>query len=70
MHMSKTQIDIDDDLLAHAAEILGTTTKRATVEAALRATTAKHARRQLGDLIAASGIAPAELDRQAEKAWR
>ncbi|NDL58866.1 type II toxin-antitoxin system VapB family antitoxin [Phytoactinopolyspora mesophila] len=68
--MSKTQIDIDDDLLAQAGEILGTTTKRATVEAALRATTAKHARRRLGDLIAESDMTPAELDRQADEAWR
>jgi Arc/MetJ family transcription regulator len=68
--MTKTQIDIDDDLLAQAAEILGTKTKRETVEAALRATTARQARRRLGELIAASGQTPAELDREAEKAWR
>ncbi len=68
--MSKTQIDIDDDLLAQAGEILGTTTKRATVEAALRAATAEHARRRLGDLIAAAGTSPTELDHQAESAWR
>jgi Arc/MetJ family transcription regulator len=57
-------------LLAEAAEILGTTTKRATVEAALRATTARSARRRLGELIAASGRSPAELDQQREAAWR
>lgn len=68
--MTKTQIDIDDDLLAQAGEVLGTTTKRATVEAALRATTAKHARRRLGALVAQSGVAPTDLDRQAEEAWR
>ncbi|TDD70428.1 type II toxin-antitoxin system VapB family antitoxin [Jiangella aurantiaca] len=67
--MTKTQIDIDDSLLAQAAEILGTKTKRETVEAALRATTARQARRRLGELIAASGLTPAELDREAEKAW-
>ncbi|PZF82845.1 type II toxin-antitoxin system VapB family antitoxin [Jiangella anatolica] len=68
--MTKTQIDIDDSLLAQAAEILGTKTKRETVEAALRATTARQARRRLGELIAASGLTPAELDREAENAWR
>lgn len=67
--MTKTQIDIDDSLLAQAAEILGTKTKRETVEAALRATTARQARRRLGELIAASGLTPAELDREAAQAW-
>jgi len=31
----RTNIDIDDELLAEAAEVLGTNTKKATVEAAL-----------------------------------
>jgi Arc/MetJ family transcription regulator len=31
----RTNIDIDDELLAKAAEVAGTTTKRATVEYAL-----------------------------------
>ncbi|SDU23401.1 hypothetical protein [Jiangella alkaliphila] len=44
-------------------------TKRETVEAALRATTARQARRRLGELVAASGLTPAELDREAEQAW-
>lgn len=67
--MAKTQIDIDEDLLAAAAQVLGTKTKRETVEAALRATTAKQARRRLGDLVAATGKTPAELDGEAEQAW-
>lgn len=33
--MSKTLVDIDDDLLARAAEHLGTATKKDTVNAAL-----------------------------------
>lgn len=35
--MSKTLIDIDDELLAKSQEILGTTTKKDTVNQALRA---------------------------------
>jgi Arc/MetJ family transcription regulator len=31
----RTNIDIDDELLAEAAQVLGTSTKKATVEAAL-----------------------------------
>jgi len=34
--MAKTLIDIDEALLAQAAEILGTTTKKDTVNGALR----------------------------------
>jgi Arc/MetJ family transcription regulator len=34
--MPKTLIDIDGDLLAEAQQILGTTTKKATVNQALR----------------------------------
>lgn len=34
--MTATQIDLDDKLVAEAAKILGTTTKKATVNEALR----------------------------------
>jgi Arc/MetJ family transcription regulator len=34
--MSKTLIDLDDDLLTQAQEILGTTTKKDTVNEAMR----------------------------------
>jgi Arc/MetJ family transcription regulator len=34
--MTKTLIDVDDDLLAQAQEILGTTTKKDTINAAIR----------------------------------
>jgi Arc/MetJ family transcription regulator len=33
--MSRTFLDVDDELLAEAAKIFGTTTKNATVNAAL-----------------------------------
>jgi Arc/MetJ family transcription regulator len=42
--MTKTLIDIDDELLASAAAVLGTSTKRSTVEAALRELIARHRR--------------------------
>jgi Arc/MetJ family transcription regulator len=38
----RTNIDIDDDLLAEAARIAGTTTKKATVETALRELIRRH----------------------------
>lgn len=40
--MVRTNIDIDDDLLAEAAAIAGTTTKRSTVETALRELIRQH----------------------------
>ena len=36
-NVSKIVIDVDEDLLAYAAEVLGTRSERETVEAALRA---------------------------------
>ena len=36
MGMTKTPVEIDDDLLAAAADVLGTRTKKDTVNAALR----------------------------------
>ncbi|HYV32359.1 MAG TPA: type II toxin-antitoxin system VapB family antitoxin [Candidatus Binatia bacterium] len=41
--MSKTLIDIDDNLLTQAGQILGTTTKVGTVNTALREIVRQHA---------------------------
>jgi Arc/MetJ family transcription regulator len=41
--MAKTLIDIDADLLDHARQILGATTKKATVNSALREVVRRHA---------------------------
>lgn len=42
--MARTMIDVDDELLQRAAELLHTTTKRDTVNAALREVVARRAR--------------------------
>jgi Arc/MetJ family transcription regulator len=42
--MSRTVIDLDDEALEAAARELGTTTKRDTVNSALREVTARHRR--------------------------
>ena len=55
--MSKTHIDIDEDLLAQVARITGTTTKRETVEAALRATLRQDRRRAAVERLVARGHA-------------
>jgi Arc/MetJ family transcription regulator len=46
MAMVKTPIEIDEEALATAAEVLGTKTKKDTVNAALRQVTAQAARRR------------------------
>lgn len=50
--MAKTLIDIDEELLAQARDALGTTTKKDTVNAALREVLALQERRSaVADLV-------------------
>jgi hypothetical protein len=46
MHMARTVIDLDDEMLARAQRALGTTTKRDTVNAALAYAAAADAERR------------------------
>ncbi|MET8703182.1 type II toxin-antitoxin system VapB family antitoxin [Kitasatospora sp. NPDC004723] len=51
--MAKTMIDINEEALALAAEVLGTTTKKDTVNAALEEIGARYRREQaLAQLVA------------------
>ncbi|MFE9202363.1 type II toxin-antitoxin system VapB family antitoxin [Micromonospora sp. NPDC007230] len=54
--MSRTILDVDDDLLAEAAKILGTTTKKATVNAALEAVVNREKRREFADWLKTGGL--------------
>ncbi|MEV6635203.1 type II toxin-antitoxin system VapB family antitoxin [Actinoplanes sp. NPDC051470] len=54
--MARTILDVDDDLLSEAAEILGTKTKRATVNAALQALVNREKRRDFADWLKAGGL--------------
>jgi Arc/MetJ family transcription regulator len=64
--MAKTSIEIDTDVARQAASILGTTTLRATVDAALHEVVA--AQRRLGLLALLSE--PGRFDFEAvERAW-
>ena len=65
--MAKTVIDIDENLLAYAAELLGTSAKSATVDAALRAVTAKPARARELDAIASGDL---DLSDARDDGWR
>ena len=59
--MPKMLIDIDPDVLAQAQGLLGTSTKKATVNAALREVVRRAAVREFSDL-ARSGIFDALLN--------
>lgn len=65
--MTKMLIDIDDDALAEAAEILGTKTKKDTVNAALRETSVTrrraHALVEMRKLVADGGLDHELLER-------
>ncbi|MFF0252021.1 type II toxin-antitoxin system VapB family antitoxin [Micromonospora zamorensis] len=54
--MSRTILDVDDQLLAEAGVILGTTTKKATVNAALKAVVDRAKRRQFADWLKSGGL--------------
>jgi Arc/MetJ family transcription regulator len=64
--VSKTSVEVDPDILQQAAEILGTTTLRATIDAALREIV--HARRRL-ELVALLGQEGRFDFEHAERAW-
>lgn len=62
-------IDLDDDLVARAAEKLGTTTKKDTVHAALRAALRSSATRSLMDRMA-ENVAGVEDEERVNEMWR
>ncbi len=55
--MTKILVDVDDDALAEAAELLGTTTKKDTVNAALRETAERLRRAKAYDRLIEMGKA-------------
>ncbi|SPF06221.1 type II toxin-antitoxin system VapB family antitoxin [Streptomyces sp. MA5143a] len=62
--MSRTVIDLDDEALAEAAKQLGTTTKRDTINTALREVTARYRRLRALDearTLAADGALDMDL---------
>jgi Arc/MetJ family transcription regulator len=46
----RTNIDLDEDLMTQAAAILGTVTKKSTVEAALKEIIRRQAMRELSEM--------------------
>lgn len=54
--VSRTILDVDDELLSEAAKIFGTTTKKATVNAALKAAVDREKRREFADWLKSGGL--------------
>ncbi len=64
--MAKTLIDLDPELLAQAQQILGTATKKETVNTALREVVRRWAATEFGGLARSGvfdGLLPAEAER-------
>ena len=68
--MSTTRIELDQELLAQAADILGTTTKKATVNEALRRVVQLEARRRHLEERAAGALPDLSDPAVMRAAWR
>lgn len=68
--MSKTLIDLDDELLAQAAEFLGTKTKKDTVNGALTEYVKFKLRMSFGERLASGGLPDLGDPELMAQAWR
>jgi Arc/MetJ family transcription regulator len=68
--MSTTQLELDQNLLRQAAEILGTTTKKATVNEALRRVVDEDLRRRHVDELAGGALPDLADPEIMAAAWR
>lgn len=67
--MSMTAIDIDDDALAQARKILGTTTKKDTINAALHDVVRRQAVADLFELMDSDAFEYDDPERLRHDAW-
>ena len=70
VEMAKTLIDVDEEYLAAAREVLHTQTKKDTVNAALREVAALAARRRDLQRLASGGLPDLEDEEVMRGAWR
>jgi Arc/MetJ family transcription regulator len=68
--MPTTQLELDQNLLRQAAEVLGTTTKRATVNEALRRVVEEDLRRRHMDELAGGALPDLADPEIMAAAWR
>lgn len=67
--MTRTVINLDDDLLDQASVILGTKTKVATVNAALKDVVDRRKRMQFLDWLARGGLPDLEDEELRRQVW-
>jgi hypothetical protein len=70
MRMSRTVLDVDDEALAAAMAIYGTTTKVETVNRALREAVARGTEQRSQDLVVLSDMARDMIEVNWDEAWR
>jgi Arc/MetJ family transcription regulator len=68
--MAKTLIDVDEEYLAAAQQVLHTQTKKDTVNAALRAVAALAARRRDLQRLVSGGLPDLEDEQVMRAAWQ
>jgi Arc/MetJ family transcription regulator len=68
-HMSMTAVDIDDEALARAREILGTTTKKDTINTALREVVRRQAVNDLFEMMDGDAFEYDDPEQLRRDAW-
>ncbi|THV38729.1 type II toxin-antitoxin system VapB family antitoxin [Glycomyces buryatensis] len=68
--MTRTVINLDDELLAQASEIFGTTTKVSTVHAALKEAVDRRGRQEFLDWLAGGNLPDLADEGLREQMWR
>ena len=68
--MAKTVVDLDDELLAEAARMLGTTTKKDTVNRALAELVQRRRRQDLVTWLGSDPLPDLRDPEVREQAWR
>lgn len=68
--MAKTVVDLDDELLAEAARVLGTTTKKDTVNRALAELVGRRRRQDLVEWLGSDPLPDLRDPEVLEQAWR
>jgi len=68
--MAKTLVDIDDEALAAAAKALNTSTKKDTINTALREVAAREVRARMLDRFADDSQYWEQQQQARERAWR
>jgi Arc/MetJ family transcription regulator len=67
--MAMTSVDVDPEVLAKVGEVLGTTTKRDTINEALHEVLRIHAANRLMEMLQGDAMEIVDPDEVRDKAW-